>query len=88
MKGFFRNNGGLLVVAAVLLAAAMYIFVPLPLEIRQVLAVMAFAPASVISPAFTAKCGGDAGLASYINSITILCGVVGMLVVLAILGVA
>ncbi|MDY5007087.1 AEC family transporter [Candidatus Allofournierella merdipullorum] len=79
---------GIRLTAAVLLAAAMYIFVPLPLEIRQVLAVMAFAPASVISPAFTAKCGGDAGLTSCINSITILCGVVGMLVVLAVLGVA
>ena len=49
---------------------------------------MVFAPASVISPAFTAKCGGDGGLASCINSITILCGVVGMLAALAMLGVA
>lgn len=74
--------------AAVVFAAAMYLFLPLPPEIRQVLAVMAFAPASVISPAFTAKCGGDAGLASCINSITILCGVAGMLSVLMLLGVA
>ena len=70
------------------MALAVYHFAPLPLEIRQVLAVMVFAPASVISPAFTAKCGGDGGLASCINSITILCGVVGMLAALAMLGVA
>ena len=79
---------GLRLASALLVALTVYHFAPLPLEIRQVLAVMVFAPASVISPAFTAKCGGDGGLASCINSITILCGVVGMLAALAMLGVA
>ena len=79
---------GLRLGLALLVSVTVYHFAPLPLEIRQVLAVMAFAPASVISPAFTARCGGDGGLASCINSITILCGVVGMLTALALLGVA
>lgn len=79
---------GLRLAVAVIAAVLMYRFTPFSLEIRQTLAVMAFAPASVISPVFTAKCGGDGGLASCINSITILCGVVGMLVTLTVLGVA
>lgn len=79
---------GIRLAAAVIFSVALYHLAPLPLEIRQVLAVMVFAPASVISPAFTAKCGGDGGLASCVNSITILCGVVGMLTVLTLLGVA
>ena len=88
---YLRRMGqvvGVRLAAAVLFATAMYCLLPLPLEIRQVLAVMVFAPASVISPAFTEKCGGDGGLASCVNSITILCGVVGMLGVLVLLGVA
>lgn len=74
--------------AALVLAVALYQLMPFEREIRQVLAVMVFAPASVIAPAFTVKCGGDAGLAGCINSMTILLGVLGMLCTILVLGVA
>lgn len=77
---------GLRLTAALVVSVTLYHLMPFSSEIRQVLAVMAFAPASVISPAFTARCGGDGGLASCINSITILLGVAGMLTVLILLG--
>lgn len=79
---------GLRVGGAVVLAAALYTLLPFSLPIRQVLAVMVFAPASVIAPAFTVKCGGDAGLAGCLNSLTILSGVLGMLGAILVLGVA
>lgn len=89
--GYLRQIGlilGLRVGAAVVLAVAMYQLLPFSLPIRQVLAVMVFAPASVIAPAFTVKCGGDAGAAGCLNSLTILAGVLGMLCTILVLGVA
>ena len=88
---YLRQMGQVLALrlaAAAAAALALYHFAPFSLEIRQVLAVMAFAPASVISPAFTEKCGGSGPLAGCLNSATILLGVVGMLGVLLALGVA
>ena len=79
---------GVRLASALVVSVALYHLMPFSLPIRQVLAVMAFAPASVLSPAFTARCGGDGGLASCVNSVTILCGVVGMLAVLILLGAA
>ena len=89
--GYLRQMGlvlGLRLGSAVLLAVAMYQLLPFSLPIRQVLAVMVFAPASVIAPAFTVKCGGDAGLAGCLNSLTILAGILGMLCTILVLGVA
>lgn len=54
---------------------------------RRGLAVLVFAPISVIAPAFTEMGGGDGGLASFINSLSILLGVAGMLAALFALGV-
>lgn len=78
---------GARLVLALLLALGFYYLAPFSLAVRQGLAVMVFAPISVIAPAFTEKCGGDEGLASFINSLSILLGVVGMLATIFVLGV-
>lgn len=72
---------------ALILAAGILALAPFSLEMRRGLAVLVFAPISVIAPAFTERCGGDGGLASFINSLSILLGVAGMLAALFALGV-
>ncbi|MEG0752352.1 MAG: AEC family transporter [Angelakisella sp.] len=56
---------------------------PFPLEIRQVVVIILFAPISVVAAAFTEKCGGDAGLAGFTNSLSILVSV-GIITTLAV----
>ena len=73
--------------ASLVLAVAVFWLAPFSLAVRQGLAIMVFAPISVIAPAFTEKCGGDEGLASFINSLSILLGVAGMLAAVFVLGV-
>ena len=72
---------------ALILAAGILALAPFSLEMRRGLAVLVFAPISVIAPAFTEQCGGNGGLASFINSLSILLGVAGMLAALFALGV-
>ncbi len=88
---YLRSIGkvlGVRIAAAVILSALCLRFAPFSLEVRQGLAVMVFAPISVIAPMFTEKCGGDPGLAGCVNSLSILTGVVGMLSMILLLGVA
>ena len=66
-KSFLREAATILAVryiAAALFALLFYFVLPFPLEIRQVLAIVAFAPGSAMSPAFTEKLKGNAALAS------------------------
>lgn len=63
---------------AVALSLVCYFLLPLPLVARQALAVLVFAPPSVLTPAFTEQCGGDGALASCVTSICILTAIVGM----------
>lgn len=56
---------------AAVFALVFWFLLPLPLEVRQVLTLVAFAPIAAVSPAFTQKCGGDVALSSTINSISI-----------------
>ena len=67
---------------AIAFSAALYFLLPMPLEYRQTLAILAFAPASSSGPAFTADLKGDIGLSSAFNSLSILISIgciVGML---------
>lgn len=54
------------------LAVVSFLFLPFPLEYRQALAIVFLAPIASAAPAFTADLGGDYGLASAVNSISIL----------------
>lgn len=58
-------------------AVLFYFFTPLPLEVRQVLAVVVFAPLSSLSPLFTSRFSANlAVVASFTNSISIIISIV------------
>lgn len=59
-------------------AALFYFVTPFPLLVRQVLAVVCFAPISSLSPANTERCLGDGSLASLTNSLSVIVALVIM----------
>lgn len=71
---------------AVVCAAALYFLLPFEPVIRQTLVLTCFAPMSAVAPAYTGMCGGDEGMASCANSVTILCSLVTITALLAIMG--
>ena len=88
-KSFLREAATILAVryiAAALFASLFYFVLPFPLEIRQVLAIVAFAPGSAMSPAFTEKLKGNAALASFVGSVSILISVAVITCLLAAMG--
>lgn len=56
---------------SILICAGLFFLLPLPLEYRQALAILVFSPIASAAPAFTASLNEDFGLASAINSISI-----------------
>lgn len=56
----------------------LYFFLPFSLEIRQVLAVVAFAPVSSIAPIYTVRCRSNGALSSLTLSVSILLALVIM----------
>ena len=57
-------------------AAAFFYFVtPFELASRQALVILSFAPVSSSAPAFTGDMNGDVGLASALNSVSIVCSI-------------
>lgn len=69
---------------AFVLAFAFY-HLPMELEARTALMVLAFSPIGSAVPAFTEEMGGDAGLSSALNSISIICSIVFMVSILVIM---
>jgi len=63
---------------SVLFSLLVYFFTPFDLYVRQILAVLLFAPSSVIATVYTEKCGGDPALAGFTNSITVIIGLIMM----------
>ena len=57
---------------------------PLELEVRQALVILAFSPIGSAVPPFTAELGGDVGLSSAINSMAI---VISICIYVVLLGV-
>ncbi|TCD54947.1 hypothetical protein EJ419_00700 [Alloscardovia theropitheci] len=76
---------GLRHIFSIILAAFCYFVLPWELVIRQALVVVAFAPLSVIAPAYTGLCGGDEGKASTINSITLILSIIEITIFLLIM---
>lgn len=64
-----------------------YFALPFSLAVRQALVLVSFGPMSVVASVFTGKCGGDEGKASAANSITIICSVIEITVLLVVMGV-
>lgn len=68
---------------AIVLALVFFNLLPIELEYRQALALLVFSPIGSAAPAFTAELKGDIGLASAINSVSIIISVVCIVVTLA-----
>ena len=61
---------------SIALAAAFYFLLPFELEYRQALAILALSPIASAAPAVTGDLDGDIGLASAVNSISIVISIV------------
>lgn len=61
---------------SIALAAAFYFLLPFELEYRQALAILALSPIASAAPAFTGDLDGDIGLASAVDSISIVISIV------------
>lgn len=69
---------------ALILALGSFYLLPFSLEIRQALMILFFSPISSVSPAFTQSLKGDVGLASAINSMSIIISVICIVSILLI----
>ena len=70
---------------SIILAFLCYFVLPFDLAVRQALVILVFAPIGSAIPAFTAELGGDVGLSSAINSISIVISIVVIVTLLTIM---
>lgn len=70
---------------AVVIAAVFYFLLPLSLEVRQTLVLLAFAPIGAAVPGFTAQLKEDVGLSSAINSVCIIISIIIMVALLSVM---
>lgn len=70
---------------ALLLALSCFFFLPFQLEVRQALVILAFSPIASAAPAFTGSLKGDVGLSSALNSISIVCSIIFIVLALVIM---
>ena len=70
---------------SILLALLCYFVLPFELQIRRTLVILVFSPIGSAIPAFTAELGGDVGLSSAINSISIVISIVVIVTLLTIM---
>lgn len=70
---------------AAVLAVCFYFLLPFSAEIRKALVLLVFSPIGSAVPAFTGEMKADVGLSSAINSISIICSIVFMVLLLIIL---
>lgn len=69
---------------ATVLALIYYFVLPLDIQIRQALVILAFSPIGSAVPGFTGELKGDVGLSSALNSITI---IISIIIIVALLSV-
>ncbi len=65
-----------------LIALAFWFLLPFSEEIRLALVILAFAPVGSAAPAYTNDLGEDSGLASTINSLSVICSIVIIVAIL------
>ena len=63
-------------------AAICYFLLPYSLDVRKALLLLVFSPVGTAVPAFTGEMKSDVGLSSAINSISIICSIVFMVLIL------
>ncbi len=78
VKFFALRYGTILVIMA-----GVILFIPFSPDIRQAICVLLAAPVASIAPLLTQNAGGDGAKAAQINSISILLGIAGMMIVYA-----
>ena len=78
VKFFVMRYGTIL-----LIMAGVILFIPFSQDIRQAICVLLMAPVASIAPLLTMNAGGDGAKAAQINSVSILIGIAGMMVVYA-----
>lgn len=66
-------------------AMGCYFLLPLSLEIRQALTILVFSPIASAAPPFTEELKGDVGLSSAVNSISIVCSIIFIVLILLII---
>ena len=67
---------------AAVLALCYYFLLPFPLQIRQALVILCFAPIGAAVPPFTREMGGDVGLSCSITSLSILISIITIVTLL------
>lgn len=67
---------------AFIFAAICYFLLPFSLEVRKALLLLVFSPVGTAVPAFTGEMKSDVGLSSAINSVSIICSIVFMVLIL------
>lgn len=70
---------------AAILALVCYFVLPFDLQIRQTLVILVFAPIASAVPAFTEELGGNIGLSSAVNSISIVISIVIIVTLLTVI---
>ena len=70
---------------AAILASVYYFVLPLDLEVRQALVILAFSPIGSAVPGFTGELKGDVGLSSALNSITIIISIIIIVTLLSVM---
>ena len=78
VKFFALRYGTILVIMA-----GAILFIPFSPDIRQAICVLLMAPVASIAPLLTQNAGGDGAKAAQVNSVSILLGIAGMMVVYA-----
>lgn len=71
--------------AAMAFSLAAWFLLPFDRTLRKTLVILLFSPLASFDPIFTEKCGGDVGLSSEINSISIIISIICMTLLLIIL---
>ncbi len=70
---------------AVVIALGCFFLLPMELEIRKTLVILAFSPIASAAPAFTGELGGDVGLSSAVNSMSIVISLICIVAILLIM---
>ena len=67
---------------AFIFASVCYFLLPFSLEVKKALILLVFSPVGTAVPAFTGEMKSDVGLSSAINSISIICSIIFMVLIL------
>ena len=85
MSEKFINTLPFVIAGLAVLALVFYFLLPFRLEVRQALVILVFSPIASAAPAFTGELKSDVGLASALNSMSIICSIVIIVVLLLVM---